>query len=55
MMKHFLLNLNYKNIFHFDLNAEIRSKVATLEKSINIIWPLVYAVNDDGWELIEMR
>jgi len=54
-MKHFLLNQNYSNEIHFDLNAEVRSKVATFEDSINIIWPLVYAIRESGWEMIEMR
>jgi hypothetical protein len=30
MMKHFLLNQLYGVALHFDLNAEIRSKIATL-------------------------
>jgi hypothetical protein len=29
MMKHFLLNQNYQNVIFFDLNAELRSKIAT--------------------------
>lgn len=49
MMKHFLLNQTYENLLHFDLNAELRSKVATLENSINIVWPLVYTVTEKGW------
>ena len=49
MMKHFLLNQIYGVALHFDLNAEIRSKVATLEESVNIIWPIPYAVNEESW------
>jgi hypothetical protein len=55
MMKHFLLNQIYGVTLHFDLNAEIRSKVATLEESVNIIWPIPYAVNEESWEIIEMN
>lgn len=54
-MKHFLLNQNYQNIVFFDLNAELRSKIATFDSCINIIWPLVYAVNENGWEMTEMQ
>lgn len=55
MMKHFLLNQIYPNQINFDLNAEMRSKVATMEDFVNIIWPIVYAVGEDSWEIIEMK
>lgn len=54
-MKHFLLNQIYPNQINFDLNAEMRSKVATMEDFVNIIWPIVYAVGEDSWEIIEMK
>ncbi len=44
MMKHFLLNQAYPSQMSFDLNVDMRSKVATLEDSVNIIWPIVYAI-----------
>lgn len=44
MMKHFLLNQIYPSQINYDLNAEMRSKVATMQDPIHIIWPIVYAV-----------
>lgn len=55
MMKHFLLNQVYHTQINHDLNAEMRSKVATMDDFINLIWPIVYAVREDSWEVIEMK
>ena len=55
MMKHFLLNQAYPSTLSFDLNATLRSKIASLEDFINIIWPIVYAVEENGWQVIDMR
>ena len=55
MMKHFLLNMNYSNALHCDLNTEMRNKIATHPHREQIIWPLVYAVSEKGWEVVEMQ
>jgi len=52
MIKHFILNQTYTTLIHFDLNAEGRSKMVTLEDSLHIIWPLVYAINTTGYDII---
>jgi hypothetical protein len=38
-----------------DINADNRSKVATLPNPIHMIWPVVYAVTHDKIEIIEMK
>lgn len=54
MMKHFLLTQVYPSIISFDHNAVLRSKIATMEDFLNIIWPMVYGVSEQSWEILEM-
>jgi hypothetical protein len=46
LMKHFLLNSACKRDLQLDLHVEIRSKIATMEEGINIIWPILYAIHN---------
>jgi hypothetical protein len=55
LMQHFLLNLHQKRDIFLDVNIETRSKLATLENPLQIIWPLCYLVTEEGYEVIEMK
>ncbi len=52
MMKHFMLNQKYTKKIHFDVNVETRSKISTCYDALKMMWPLVYAVSLDNYELI---
>lgn len=49
LMQHFLLNMHEQRDIFLDLNIEARSKLATYEDSLQIIWPICYILLDDSY------
>ncbi len=49
LMQHFLLNLHERRDIFFDINVEARSKLATYEDALQIIWPISYIMHEGGF------
>lgn len=45
LMQHFLLNLHERRDIFLDINFEARSKLATYEDSLQMVWPISYIIN----------
>ena len=55
LMQHFLLSLHEKRDLFLDVNIEARNKLTTYEDALQLIWPIVYVVKEDGYDIVEMK